>query len=102
MGGELLPNGWRLTCGRLAASLKRLLGRALVAAQSDSRDTKRQTITLGQNVRKARRPGPMGFGLGSGHSPIAAATTMTISGPQPRMKRPRPTRTQPDCRYSRM
>ncbi len=44
----------------------------------------------------------MGFGLGSGHSPIAAATMMRISGPQPRMNRPRPTRTQRDCRYSRM
>ena len=50
----------------------------------------RQT-TPGQNVRNARKPGPIGFGLGSGQSPTAAATMMKSRGPTPRINRPSPT-----------
>ena len=33
-------------------------------------------MTAGQNVKKNRRPGPMGLGFGSGQRPTAAATMM--------------------------
>src|SRR2546422_8081246 len=84
------------------ASFKRLLDSALVAAESDSRDTNRQTNHTRPESEESKEAWTDGIRIGIGHSPIAAATMMRISGPQPRMKRPRPTRTQRDCRYSRM
>ena len=35
-------------------------------------------MTAGQNVKNARRPGPIGFGFGSGHSPTAAKTMKRV------------------------
>jgi len=47
-------------------------------------------MTAGQNVKNARRPGPIGFGFGSGHSPTAARMMMPNRGPQPSMKSQKP------------
>jgi hypothetical protein len=55
-------------------------------------------MIAGQKVKKNRRPGPMGFGLGSGHQPRAAKMMIAHSGPDPRTRRPRPTRTHPGFR----
>src|SRR5437868_15237676 len=55
-------------------------------------------ITAGQNVKKNNRPGPIGLGFGSGHSPTAAATMMNKSGPPPMHSNARPALIQPDRR----
>ena len=40
-------------------------------------------MTLGQNVKKASNPGPIGFGFGSLVRPSDAARMMATSGPVP-------------------
>jgi len=59
-------------------------------------------ITAGQKPRKNNKPGPTGFGLGSGHKPMAAAAIMNRSGPALTISRPIPTLTHDERRYSRM
>src|SRR5688572_28381897 len=39
--------------------------------------------TAGQNEKKNNSPGPIGFGLGSGHNPTQARTMINNSGVQP-------------------
>jgi hypothetical protein len=56
-------------------------------------------ITAGQNVRPARRPGPIGLGLGSGQAPMAAAMMMNKSGPEPKSSSAKPTRTNREAQY---
>src|SRR6266487_2663365 len=83
----LLPNGSRLSCGRLArrrkgrgrqsvpartqhsASFKRMLGRALVAAQSDSRDTNRQTNHTRPEREESKKAWTDGIRIGIGPQP---------------------------------
>src|SRR5438309_6527020 len=59
-------------------------------------------MIAGQNVRPNSRPGPIGFGFGSGHNPTAAATMMNRSGPAPTTSKARPTFTHTDLRYWRI
>src|SRR2546430_13878134 len=59
-------------------------------------------MIAGQNVRPNSRPGPIGFGFGSGHNPTAAATMMKWSGPAPTTSKARPTFTHTDLRYWRI
>src|SRR5438477_11874084 len=59
-------------------------------------------MIAGQNVRPNSRPGPIGFGFGSGHNPTAAATMMNRSGPAPTTSKARPTFTHIDLRYWRI
>jgi hypothetical protein len=56
-------------------------------------------ITAGQNVRPASRPGPIGFGLGSGQAPMAAAMMMNRRGPEPKSRSAKPTRTNREAQY---
>lgn len=57
---------------------------------------------LGENVKNANRPGPIGFGLGSGHSPTAARTMIVRSGPQLNTNNPIPILTGRDFSYLRI
>src|SRR3981189_3143771 len=59
-------------------------------------------IIAGQNVKANSKPAPPGFGLGSGHSPTAAAKMMVRSGAAPMTSKASPTLTHVDLRYSRM
>src|SRR5437667_260067 len=59
-------------------------------------------MMAGQNVRPNSRPGPIGFGFGSGHNPTAAATMMNRSGPATTTSKARPTFTHIDLRYWRI
>ena len=61
--------------------------------------TTRQMIA-GQDVKKNKSPGPIGFGFGSGQSPIAASRMIARSGPQPKTTKARPTITHLFRRYS--
>ena len=49
--------------------------------------------TDGQNVKKKSKPGPIGLGFGSGHSPTCAATMIAKSGAAPSTSKVTPTRT---------
>jgi len=57
-------------------------------------------ITAGQNVKKNNKPGPMGFGLGSGQRPISASRMIPQSGPEPITSSQKPICTSRFLRYS--